>query len=384
VAPANSTKEPLLFEVPINEIAGHHRRDDGEREDRISARPPVQTERTRVPNQSAPKVANSPIDCSALAKPSPTLPALRCIPWSSLWEKIVLNLLSNGFKFTLEGEITVALFEERGYAVLQVRDTGIGIPASEVPLIFDRFHRIESAQRRTHEGTGIGLALVKELLELHRGSVRVESSVGEGSTFTARVPLGFNHLPHDRIDSTRSQVSTATRADAFVSEALRWLPDNTPTGEVGIPCEALPTTRSTAEEPGSVLIVDDNADMRDYLCRILAGTYKIVACSDGEQALLAARRSRPDVVITDIMMPRLDGFGLLRQFRNDTELSIVPVVVLSARAGDEAKIEGLQKAADDYLVKPFSPGELRARVAANIEKGCSIERLRTRLRNARM
>jgi PAS domain S-box-containing protein len=299
---------------------------------------------------------------------TPTLPKPVFVD-QEMWEKIVLNLLSNAFKFTLEGEITVALFEENGYAVLQVRDTGIGIPASEVPLIFDRFHRIEGAQGRTHEGTGIGLALVKELIELHRGSVRVESSVGEGSTFTARVPLGFNHLPRDRIDSTRPQVSTATRADAFVSEALRWLPDNTPAGEVESPCDALPTTRSTAEEPGSVLIVDDNADMRDYLCRILAGTYKIVACSDGEQALLAARRSRPDVVITDIMMPRLDGFGLLRQFRNDTELSNVPVVVLSARAGDEAKIEGLQKGADDYLVKPFSPGELLARVAANIEKG---------------
>ena len=292
-----------------------------------------------------------------------------------MWEKIVLNLLSNAFKFTLAGEITVALFEQDGYAVMQVRDTGIGIPASEVPLIFDRFHRIEGAQGRTHEGTGIGLALVKELIELHKGSVLVQSTFGKGSTFTARVPLGHHHLPQDRVEATRSQVSTATRADAFVSEALRWLPDGVTGGAADGQHDALAAAQSPDGNRARVLIADDNADMRDYLCRILADTYEVVACTDGEQALLEARRSRPNVIITDVMMPRLDGFGLLRQLRNDTGLNNVAVIVLSARAGDEARVEGLQQGADDYLVKPFSARELLARVAANVE--LSLTRLQS-------
>jgi Histidine kinase-, DNA gyrase B-, and HSP90-like ATPase len=129
------------------------------------------------------------------------------------------------FKFTLEGEIKIETSEEGGYAVLRVSDTGTGIPESELPLIFDRFHRVKGARGRTHEGTGIGLALVKELIELHKGKVFVESIFGEGTTFIVQVPFGNAHLPQNRVEAPRTQASTATRAEAFVSEALRWLPD---------------------------------------------------------------------------------------------------------------------------------------------------------------
>jgi nitrogen-specific signal transduction histidine kinase len=217
-----------------------------------------------------------------------------------MWEKIVLNLLSNAFKFTLAGAITVALFEQDGHAVLQVRDTGIGIPASEVALIFDRFHRIEGAQGRTHEGTGIGLALVKELIELHKGSVLVQRTLGEGSTFTARVPIGHDHLPADRVEATRSQVSTATGADAFVSEALRWLPDGVTGGQGDGHYDALPAGQSPATERACVLIADDNADMRDYLCR---HRHDAVLYSAGQE-MLGDRQGRRSLA-EDVQHPRL-------------------------------------------------------------------------------
>ena len=175
------------------------------------------------------------------------------------------------------------------------------------------------------------------------------------------------HLPHDRLDASRTQVSTATRAEAFVSEALRWLPD----GMIAEGWDGQDDPRLMPEGPkgdrAQILLVDDNADMRNYLSRLLATRYEVTAAVDGEEALAAARRARPDLILTDVMMPRLDGFGLLQQLRRDPELHGVPVIFLSARAGDEAKVEGLQRGADDYLVKPFSARELRARVAANIE-----------------
>src|SRR5262249_9740453 len=137
---------------------------------------------------------------------------------------IVLNLLSNAFKYTLQGEIAVSLRAEGGSAVLAVRDTGTGIPAAELPSLFNRFHRVEGARGRTHEGTGIGLALVQELARLHGGTVGVESVVGDGSTFTVSIPLGKGHLPADRVGAARTLPSTALGADPFIEEALRWLP----------------------------------------------------------------------------------------------------------------------------------------------------------------
>ncbi len=292
-----------------------------------------------------------------------------------MWEKVVLNIVSNAFKFTFHGGIAVTLRAEDGHAVVRVSDTGTGIPAEEVPRIFDRFHRVAGASGRTHEGTGIGLALVKELVELHGGSVAADSTVDRGTTFTVRIPFGSAHLPPDRVDASRAQASTSTRADAFVSEALRWLP-----GANEAPADDQP---AAADAPRGgprprVLLVDDNADMRDYLARLLGAAHDVEAAADGEAALAAIRGRRPDLVLTDVMMPRLDGFGLIRTIRADPALRDIPVIVLSARAGDEAKVEGLRMGADDYMVKPFSARELLARVAANIQLS------RTRLHSARL
>ncbi len=280
-----------------------------------------------------------------------------------MWEKIVLNLVSNAFKFTLEGQTSVTLCAESDHAVLRVSDTGTGIPEAELPLIFDRFHRVEGARGRTYEGTGIGLALIQELVKLHKGSIEVASALGRGTSFSVRIPFGSAHLPNAQVEHPRTQVSTATRADAFVSEALRWLPD----GFDGVDEPLPPSSPFSEGMRPRVLLADDNADMRDYLSHLLATTYAVTAAADGKEALVAATRVRPDLILTDVMMPHVDGFGLLQRLRADPTLREIPVIVLSARAGEEAKVEGLRMGADDYLVKPFSARELLARVAANIE-----------------
>jgi PAS domain S-box-containing protein len=283
-----------------------------------------------------------------------------------MWEKIVLNLVSNAFKFTLEGAIRIELRRENGFAVLEVRDTGIGIAEAELPRIFERFHRIENARGRAHEGSGIGLALVRELVGLSGGTVEVASTLAQGSSFTVRLPFGHAHLAADRIAAPRTLASTATRAEAFVGEALRWLPDREPADTIEAMFGPDPFMPGP-DEGGLVLVVDDNADMRDYLRQLLAGRYEVEAAADGQQALEAIDRRRPDLVLSDVMMPRLDGFGLLKALRARTDTKQLPVILLSARAGEEAKVEGLESGADDYLIKPFSARELLARTAANIK-----------------
>ena len=287
-----------------------------------------------------------------------------------MWEKIVLNLLSNAFKFTFEGEVTLTLKAINGLVELSVRDTGVGIPQEEQGRVFERFHRIESTRARTYEGTGIGLALVHELVKVHSGTVRVESALGVGSTFTVSIPQGKAHLPADRIGAQRTLASTAVSADAYIDEALRWLPkesraavsDAEPSGD-------LPNkTRSAGAEAQRdlVLVADDNADMRDYLVHLLRDEYNVQAVADGAEAINAARQRRPALVLTDVMMPKLDGFGVLQTIRSDESLRNTPVILLSARAGEESRVEGLQAGADDYLVKPFTARELIARVGTHI------------------
>jgi PAS domain S-box-containing protein len=294
----------------------------------------------------------------------------------NMWEKIVLNLISNAFKFTFEGKIAVTLEQAGEKVELRVRDTGVGIPAHELPRLFDRFHRIENTRSRTHEGSGIGLALVLELVKLHGGAVRVESVAGEGSTFIVSLPLGSAHLPADRIGKGRSLATTAVGAAPFVEEALRWLPD----AEQEIEPEILPgdelipvaypaglDDESGAEKRPRVLIADDNSDMRQYLVRLLGERYMVQAVPDGEAALQAARERVPDVVLSDVMMPNLDGFGLLRALRADPETRTTPIILLSARAGEESRVEGMEQGADDYLIKPFSARELLARVQTHLQ-----------------
>ncbi len=291
-----------------------------------------------------------------------------------MWEKIVLNLLSNAFKHTFEGEIAVRL-DWRGEAVeLSVRDTGSGIAASELPLIFQRFHRVRNARARTHEGTGIGLALVQELARLHGGSVSATSREDEGSTFTVTIRTGTGHLPPERVSTSRQLSPTTVGASPYVEEVLRWLPDRRESGLAEIPgdgsagvfAERVERTER-AERPARVLVADDNADMREYVCRLLASRYVVEAVADGKAALDRIAAQRPDLVLTDVMMPTLDGFGLLAGIRSDPATRGLPVIMLSARAGEEARIEGLRAGADEYLVKPFSARELLARVGSQLE-----------------
>jgi signal transduction histidine kinase/DNA-binding response OmpR family regulator len=276
-----------------------------------------------------------------------------------MWEKIVLNLLSNAFKFTLEGRIAVTLARESGHVVLKVSDTGIGIPAAELPQLFERFHRIEGTRGRSIEGSGIGLALVRELVSLHGGELGVESTEGRGTTFTVRLPLGKAHLDAARVAETGAAPEPARHARPFVEEAMRWLPADV----VPIPYVPAPGTMGGRR----ILLADDNRDMRHYVQRLLQGAgWRVECVADGEAALAAIRRERPALLLADVMMPRLDGLTLVKALRADPALALLPVILLSARAGEEARVEGLSAGADDYLVKPFTARELLVRVQSHV------------------
>ncbi|MGH1588747.1 response regulator [Methylobacterium phyllosphaerae] len=283
-----------------------------------------------------------------------------------MWEKIVLNLLSNAFKFTFDGRIAVRLAATPGGAELRVSDTGVGIPAAELSRVFERFHRVDSPRSRSHEGSGIGLALVQEMVRLHGGTITVESAEDRGTTFTVVVPFGADHLPAERIGGARSLPSTASQAEAFVKEARRWLPD--PAEERSLVLENAEDTALPTEALGArILLVDDNADMRSYLVRLLTGRgWLVEAVTDGEAALAAARRQRPDLVLSDVMMPGLNGLKLAAALRQDPYFTEVPIILLSARAAEDARVEDLGMGVDDYLVKPFSARELLTRVNTHL------------------
>ncbi|WP_218921051.1 ATP-binding protein [Massilia putida] len=281
-----------------------------------------------------------------------------------MWEKIVLNLLSNAFKFTFDGAISVTVESSAGAARVTVRDTGIGIAPEHLDAVFERFQRIEGARSRSNEGSGIGLALVRDLVELQGGTIAVESAPGRGSAFIVTLPFapagGPDHGPGDSDIDAPSGPPTGRVLAAFAEEAGRWLPAP----------PAAPAPRRP-EEPvvlsmARVLVADDNADMRDYLARLLGQHWEVSVAADGVDALAMVRRERPDVVVADVMMPRLDGFGLIARLRADRELADTPVVLVSARAGEEARIEGLEKGANDYLVKPFGARELITRVESQV------------------
>ncbi|MBL9023085.1 MAG: response regulator [Myxococcales bacterium] len=290
----------------------------------------------------------------------------------ALYEKVVLNLLSNAVKFTFEGSVEVSLADAGDHLELCVRDTGVGIPERHIGRVFERFYRIEGTPARTEEGSGIGLAFVSELVKMHGGTVSVASAPGKGSVFTVSLLKGCSHLPPDRIGTVSNAVMGASSV-AFVEEAMQWLRNDTaPREETSSPPKQEGSTTHDAE--ARVLVADDNADMRGYLRRVLSEHVQVECVSDGRVALESARRDRPDLVLTDIMMPNLDGIGLLRAIREDAELRATPVLVLSARAGEEARVEGLEAGADDYLSKPFSARELVARVKTHLE----LARLRKR------
>jgi signal transduction histidine kinase len=289
-----------------------------------------------------------------------------------MWEKIILNLLSNAFKSTFDGSIRVIISSEGDFAKVTIKDTGTGIPEIELPHLFERFRRVEGARRRSHEGTGIGLALVKELVEMHGGNIEVSSTVGIGTTFTVTVPFGSKHLAHGHVAS-ESASSNGERAvaAAYVREALGWLPGNGAVEDAILPIDTPdpPPAEAAADslQGATVLLVDDNADMRDYVSSLLAPRFHVLTAENGNAALEVVRRQKPDLVVSDIMMPELDGFGLVAALRANHSTSDVPVLLLSARAGEESRIEGVSAGADDYLVKPFTARELMARVDAQLK-----------------
>ncbi|WCN82854.1 SpoIIE family protein phosphatase [Micromonospora sp. LH3U1] len=290
-----------------------------------------------------------------------------------MWEKIVLNLVSNAVKFTFDGEIRVRVRAVAGAARLEVTDTGVGIVPDELPHVFERFHRVPGVRARTHEGTGIGLALVRELAEMHGGEVGLTSQVDAGSTFTVTVPFGSAHLPADRVAAFGTLLAgEPEQARLYVAETALW---------TGVEPAAAFDSRPTKGAPaGRILVVDDNADLREHVSRLLSPTWEVVTASDGLIALPLAREGGFDLVLADVMMPRLDGFGLVTALRADPRTRHVPIVLLSARAGSAEAVAGLSVGADDYLTKPFSGQELIARVRANVElgqlRGQIIRRLR--------
>ena len=288
------------------------------------------------------------IDCPALPEP--------VFVDRDMWEKVVLNLMSNAFKHTFEGGIEVRLRSAGDRAVLTVRDTGVGIAPEAMPRLFERFHRVEAARSRTHEGSGIGLALVHELVRMHGGEIRAESRVDQGSVFEVAIPRGRAHLPAEQVIDTPTVAPIPPKSAAALQEVMGWM------REPG----AGEAVTGAARGPERVLVAEDNADMREYMERLLGEHWHVTTVGDGQAAMHALLTAPCDLLITDVMMPVMDGFALLAAVRSEEALRDLPVLMLSARAGEEARIEGRGAGADDYLVKPFSARELVAQVRAQL------------------
>jgi signal transduction histidine kinase/AraC-like DNA-binding protein/ActR/RegA family two-component response regulator len=279
-------------------------------------------------------------------------------------EKVLLNLLSNAIKFTAPGgEVQVSLAAEADAVEITVRDTGIGIAAGELPRVFERFFQADASATRRYEGTGIGLALARELVELHGGTIRAESEPGVGSAFTVR--LGLDAGAVRPLTGAHRPIEAAPLGLTFhVSDAELAAVDE------GAPIEDAPD-RTT------VLVVDDNADVRAYVRSVLSASYRVLEAGDGRAGLELAAIALPDLVVADVMMPELDGLALGRALRADPMTDAIPLVLLTARAAPEDQVAGLDSGADAYLVKPFEPSVLLAQVAGLLAQR---RRLRDRFR----
>jgi PAS domain S-box-containing protein len=279
------------------------------------------------------------------------------------WEKIILNLLSNALKFTLQGRVSVEVCPHAERVEVRIEDSGVGMSRETVSHVFERFFRAKEALGRTFEGTGIGLSLVKELVEMHGGKIHVESKPGRGSVFTVAVPYGFHHLPPEQVCHTSTQPKDGRLAKSFMLESQQWAgpTDHELASQKNLQDEAVPLQKTDHSRP-TILWVEDNRDMRNYVTRLLSADYEVISVCDGQEALEKIHTVRPHLILSDIMMPRMDGNELLTRLRSNQELQSTPFIFLSARAGQEAELDGLLTGADDYLVKPFSSGELLARV----------------------
>lgn len=273
-----------------------------------------------------------------------------------MWEKIIFNLLSNAFKYTHSGEVSLTVSAAGNSFMVQVKDTGVGIPAAELPKMFNRFHRVAGVTGRTHEGTGIGLSMVKELVKLHGGKIEVESEQGVGSQFTITIPFGKDHLPEEKVfDSDNDIVDTVS--DAFITEAESLLGDK----------EEPQTAKAADAGKPKILVTDDNPDMRNYLLSLLRQKYHVIQAVNGLDALHKVKEFAPDLILSDIMMPIMDGTQLTRELKTNHKTAAIPLILITARAGEESKIEGFEIGADDYLTKPFSSRELMSRIAAHLQ-----------------
>jgi PAS domain S-box-containing protein len=299
------------------------------------------------------------IDCPPL--PEPIYVA------REMWEKIVMNLLSNAFKFTFKGQIILSLSWVSQGVELKVQDTGIGIRAKEIPRLFERFYRAREVRGRNDEGSsGMGLSLVKELIQLHGGSIDVTSTPGEGSCFKVCIPSGYGHLPAEQVDlyppnpRVIPPVTPSKMTATYLEEVKSWSAEI----DDGVEVQQIPPPQSSLPR---ILVVDDNADLCNYIQRLLSQKYQVKALNTGLAALDWIREHKPDLVITDVIMPELNGLELLQILRHDPSTEQIPIILLSARAGENALIEGLEAKADDYLIKPFSARELLARVRSILE-----------------
>jgi CheY-like chemotaxis protein len=267
-----------------------------------------------------------------------------------------------------------------------VSDTGTGIPGHEVHRIFENFHRAHDQKGRSFEGTGMGLALTQELVKLHDGKMEVESTFGQGSTFTVFIPVGNAHLPQAQISANANAFqegdSQMLYGESIVDEARRWdAREELFDPSTSAPTEQPTTIADSTSSDGSanaalqsriwvpptsrgctILVADDNEDMRRFVKGVLSHSYEVVEASNGRIAFSIAVDQQPDLILSDIMMPGLDGFGLLKVLRSSPQTRQIPFVLLSANADETARIDGLVAGADDYLAKPFSPKELIARV----------------------
>ncbi len=278
------------------------------------------------------------------------------------FDRILLNLLSNAMKFTRPGgKVTVGATVSAGKAQICVTDTGVGIPAEQLPHIFDRFRQADSGQSREFAGTGIGLALVHEFVGLHGGEINVTSVVGRGTTFRVRIPIGAEHLSQDQIVAWSEEHTNAPRTDAPIIEADAAAAQSRSTNDT----EAvnLEAAQRHDDARATVLYVDDNPELRSYVRDVLVDDYNVYLAEDGAVGLDRARELKPDLILSDLMMPKMDGGEFCAAVRHDSELCSTPFILLTAKAGAEDRVAGLEDGADDYLGKPFVERELRARLA---------------------
>jgi signal transduction histidine kinase/DNA-binding NarL/FixJ family response regulator len=272
-----------------------------------------------------------------------------------LMERVLSNLLSNAINFTSKGgKVQVRIEESPDHerVNLVVTDTGVGIPETERPFIFDRFQQVDGSTTRAREGTGIGLSLVKELVELHGGGITVSSKIPGGSKFTVTLPKNIDDesCPDEQSGSEKNDTARLHSAIEFKNES------------------PAPAWAEIKKDAATVLIVEDNSDMRIYIKEGLAQDYQVVEAIDGKDGLEKARAILPDVIISDVMMPNMDGYQLTREIRNSGELKHIPVILLTAKASDENVVEGLTSGAYDYVTKPFSQDVLLARVNSIVHR----------------